>query len=148
MTDLLSALDKSNIHEMFDNLHDTFARDIKIYIIEETTIIDTDGNHNPLYGDTDHGKTVENVKEYSKKARIKYSTSQDRTFGPIGGDSQLNVTFPRGLIRLKVDEETYGLITKAKKIMIDDRLCELVSSPARPGPFNPNYWTIELKQID
>jgi hypothetical protein len=145
MTDLLSSLDKSNIHKMFDDIHDTFAREIKIYKLEDEAIIDTDDSHNPLYGNNNNYVKKE-YKIYVKKARIKYQENQER--GILGTDSQLNITYPRGTIRLKVDEETYKIITESKKIQIDDRLCELISSPSRPGPFNPNYWTIYLKQLD
>lgn len=147
MTDLLSSLDKQNIHAMFDHIHDTFARNITIYISQDSALVDTDGNHNPMYGDKNPEKPVTNFVPYVKKARIRYGGSQDRG-GPPGADSQLNVSFPKGMIRLKVDSEAYQLLTKAKKITVDDRLCELVGAPARPGPFSPNYWTIELKQVD
>lgn len=150
MSDLLSALDKSNIHQAFDNLHDTFGRDITIYVKKNVTIIDTDGNHNPMYGNERQNQGNSNGPEYEtfvKKARIKYMGLQDRTYNADGTNSSINVSFPIGTIRLKVDQETYLLITKAKKIQVDDRLCELVGDPARPGPFSPNYWMIELKQV-
>lgn len=145
--DLISAEDKSLIHQMFDDIHDTFSRDIDLYVEEKSINIDTDKNHNPLYGLPRTDKKYKQVKKYTKKARIKYVSEQDRIWG-AGTDSQLNLNFPRGLIRLKVDEDTYKLIVKSSKITLDDRLCELVSSPSRPGPFNPNYWTIYLKQLD
>lgn len=147
MSDLLSSLDKSNIHAIFDDLHDTFARDITIYVSEDGVLIDTDGNHNPIYK-TPSSETSKTLKPIVTKARIKYNDIQDRVYGPDGSNSQLNMTFPKGSIRLKVNQEAYALIVKAKKISIDDRLCELVSAPSRPGPFNPNYWTINLNQID
>lgn len=151
MTDLLSAIDKANIHLAFDDIHDTFARNITIYVKKNETIIDTDGSHNPLYGNIGGGNNRQgNGPEYqifTKKARIKYMGLQDRAYNPEGANSPINVNFPIGTIRLKVDSETYQIITKSKKIQVDDRLCELVGDPARPGPFNPNYWTIELKQV-
>lgn len=146
MASLLDSIQKSSIHDVFDNVHDTFKRDIYIYVTEEETFIDTDGNHNPLYGDSEQRRRTKEAEQYTKGARIKYMGEQDRIYG-VGVGSQIGISFPNGGIRLKVDEETYNLIKKAKKIRVDDRLCELVSSPSRPGPFNPNYWTIYLKQL-
>lgn len=145
MTDLLSSIDKAGIHAAFDDIHDTFARDITIYVQKKITIIDTDGNHNPMYGGQAPNGGQGNGPEYEtfhKKARVKYLGLQDKTYA-----DGTNVASPIGTIRLKVDSETYQLIVKAQKIQIDDRLCQLVGDPARPGPFNPNYWTIEFKQV-
>lgn len=149
--DLISSIDKTSIHEAFDDLHDTFGRNITIYVKKNETIIDTDGSHNPMYGETGGGNSGQgNGPEYQtfvKKARIKYMGLQDRAYNPESANSPINVSFPIGTIRLKVDEETYRIIVKSKKIQVDDRLCELIGDPARPGPFNPNYWTVELKQV-
>lgn len=147
MSDLLTAAQKADIHLRFDDIHDTFARDITIYVFEDTTFIDTDGSHNPLYGDPE-GERERPPTTYTKKARIRYIGGEQPRFPNAGTEGQTNLTFPAGTIRLKVDSETYTLITKAKKIKVDDRLCELASAPARPGPFSPNYWSIYLKQVD
>ena len=148
MTDLLSSIDKAGIHAAFDDIHDTFARDITIYIAGDITYVDTDGKHNPIYEEQDSENITRPIITYSKKVRIKYLGAQDRIYGLGGSDAPIGVSFPKGTIRIKADQETYELITKAKNIKIDDRLCELIGAPARPGPFNPNYWTVELKQVD
>jgi hypothetical protein len=145
MTDLLSAAQKANIHGVFDDLHDTFARDVVFYVSEEGTFVDTDGNHNPLYGRPEEERQLELI-PHTKKVRIKYLSSTDRAFGVT--DAQLNLSFPKGAIRLKVDAETYQILVTSKKIKVDDCLCELASMASRPGPFNPNYWTVYLKRLD
>lgn len=146
MASLIPEADKSIIQGAFDSIHDTFSRTIQIYVDGESALIDTDGSHNPLYGDGGGEKIggKPNLVSYTKRARIKYMGLQDRQ--TLAGGS--NVNYPRGTIRMKVDSDTYSIIRKAKKIKIDDRLCELIGAPARPGPFFPNYWTIELRQID
>ena len=118
----------------------------KITLIYTGNVKYTDGSHNPIYGDGGGEKIggKPNLVSYTKRARIKYMGLQDRQ--TLAGGS--NVNYPWGTIRMKVDSDTYSIIRKAKKIKIDDRLCELIGAPARPGPFFPNYWTIELRQID
>lgn len=144
---LLSEEDKQNIHKIFDNLHDTFSRDIEIYVSERETIVNLNPEFNPIFGEKDKNSPFVAHTKYVRKARIKYIGDQERVYG-IGLNSQLNVSFAKGEIRLKVDDETYKLIAKAKKINIDGNICELISSPIRIGPFNPNYWMIQVKQSE
>lgn len=145
--DLLSEYDKEKIHQVFDNIHDTFSREIEIYTNEQESIINIDNTANPLFPNKNNKNIHKNFKSYKKKARIKYIGDQEKVVG-IGSNNQLNLAFSRGEIRLKVDEETFNLIKNSTKIKVDDALCELISSPARPGPFSPNYWTIQLKRLN
>lgn len=146
MSSLISDDDKAAIQAVFTDIHDTFARDITVYKLGEAVFVDTDGSHNPLYSEESSLIQENELVPFTVKARVKYGSQQGRE--GLGANAQLGIQVPDGTIRLKVDETTYGLITEAKKIKVDDRLCELISAPARPGPFSPNFWTVFLKQID
>jgi len=140
----LTEEEKEFVHGVFDELHETFARDIVVFYNEDSVFVDTNNGHNPIYGPPSRSMPREpDLKKITKKARIKYLSDQSESENLLA-----NVSFPKGYIRLKVDQETYSLITKAKKILIDDILTELASPPSRPGPFSPNYWTIFLKKVD
>jgi hypothetical protein len=149
MTSLLSGTQKSSIHAVLDRIHDTFVREITIYKSNEEILIDTgNGTENPFYNvpksEQDQIETIQT------SARILYETDQKRVgmADGIGNDDGSNLSFPTGRVRLKLSKEAYDLIVKAKKIKIDGVLHELISSPARPGPFTPNYWTVFLKRVD
>lgn len=51
MGSLLTDADKEKFGNVFQNLHDTFARDILVYKEAKRIIINTTMNHNPIYGE-------------------------------------------------------------------------------------------------
>lgn len=147
MTDLLSSEQKESIQARFRDIHDTFSREIQIYVLEDETLIDTDGSHNPIYNSPEDGTRTEQVlTQYTTNARIKYMDNQSSQIRNT--NININVQYPEGTIRLKIDSTGYDLIKKATKLRVDDNLCELASDPSRPGPFSPDFYTIYLKRTN
>ena len=145
MTTLISDAAKAEIAAVFDDIHDTFARDIIIYKTEIGVLLSSDLNANPIYGRSSDGTSSKpQTKAYSGRARIKYAENQKAQDGAFGGssDSAAGLSFPIGDIRLKIDAEAYALLKAAQKIEIDGKICQIVSESARPGPFAPKYYTI------
>ena len=131
---------------MFDDIHDTFARDITIFRNGKTTLISIDHDYNYLYGrKKDDNKTSPELEKYTTKARIKYFGEQEKN-AVIGKDANINYSFPNADIRLKVDATAYALIKEAEKIEVDGFIYELTSEPSRTGPFGTNYYVVYLKR--
>lgn len=141
MTSLISDAQKSAISAVFDDIHDTFARDIIIYREKETAYVST--NTSPIYRRPVDGDPPSREKEqYTTRARIKYIGVQGEDDENLG--AQTNLDFPYGSIRLKINQGAFELIRTAEKINVDGRLFKMDSEPARPGPFSPSYYTIVL----
>ena len=49
MTDLISNSDKSDFDKVFDDIHDTFAREITIFKKEKKVFVATNNTYNALY---------------------------------------------------------------------------------------------------
>lgn len=150
MTDLLNSAQKSSIHAVLDNIHDTFSREIVIYKTKQGTFIDTGLTDNPIYKQPNYTEEIELI---TTRARILYvQTVGTRKRGSmsdgISNEDSSGLSYPDGTIRLKLDQTAYNLVKDSKKISIDDVLCQVISDASRPGPFSPNYWTVYLKKIE
>lgn len=147
--DLLTSTEKSNIMSAFEDLHDTFGRSINIFKLQSgATVIITDPSNNALYSQNLNGDHADPVlQSFSKVARIRYSPDQSATNGSTT-NAQVNISWPVGSVRLKVDAETLELIEDSQKIEVDGHLCEIASEQAEIGPFDPQYKTVYLKRIN
>ena len=78
MASLLTAAEKAALQSAFDDLHDTFARDIYIFKEAKNVVMSTNPNYNPIYNQNSSlSQTV--TKEVQKKtfrARIMYDTDR------------------------------------------------------------------------
>jgi hypothetical protein len=145
---LLTLAQKRQLNAVFDQIHDTFARDIVIFKQGESSLIAIDLDSNYLYDrKKDSKSTIETLEKYTTKARIKYFGEHEKN-AVVGGEKDPRITFPNADIRLKVDESAYNLITSSKRIEVDDQLYTLVSDPARTGPFFSSYYVIYLKRVN
>lgn len=154
MTALITEAGKALINAAFNDLHDTFARDITIYKLEGKLLISSGLDANPIYGRIQDQKTSKpQTVAYTGRARIKYEGNQGANSGMIDGaggkatDNAIGLATPAGMIRLKVDETAYNIIKSAQTIEVDGKPYEVVSDAARPGPFSPVFFTVYLKLV-
>lgn len=142
--DLIPPSDKSNIDSVFDDLHDTFAREITIYKALKKTFVATNSTYNALYSrvanQQGNEKEVEGVKV---KARISYFIS---TYKEDEYNSGTGISVPDDSVRIKIDEAGYKLISQSKDIEIDGELFDVISDPAKAGMFSVKYYQIFLKR--
>jgi len=140
---------RAEIQEALDDVHETFAKEIKIFQRKTETFVATStSTYNALYNRLkNEQKTLGKVTELSAKARIEYvRTTEDSKLS--GTSAQTNLTLPDGSVRLKIDQEGYSKIKRSSKVEIDGKLYELVSDSGFTGPFETKYHVLYLKRKD
>ena len=147
-TSYLTAAQKTSYQEVFENMHATFARAITIYKTQVGVFVATNNAYNALYSRLNNSsRTIKEVEKYTTTARIKYVGTQPAEFVNDFG-AQVNVRFPEGTVRLKLDQAGYDLIKNAPRIEIDGELFKVVSDPAKVGPFGVLFYVLYLQRND
>jgi hypothetical protein len=148
VTDYLTDAQRTEYQNVFKNMHDTFAREITIYKTEVGIFVATNATYNALYSRLKNSKRkVKEVKKYSSRARIKYiGTQPEELINDFG--AQVNVRFPEGTVRLKLDKTGYDLIKTAGRVEVDGELFKVVSDPSKAGPFSVLFYVLYLQRND
>jgi len=132
---------------VFDDIHDTFARDITVFQRENEIFVATNGTYNALYARIKNAPTTRaKVTKTTVKARILYAQQQREMDLP--GQAQVNVQMSEGSVRVKIDEAGYKLFTQASKIEMDGEVFRIVSDAAKAGPFKVKFYILYLRRAD
>jgi hypothetical protein len=148
-TSYLSTAQKDYLNGIFDNVHETFAREITVYMDPVITVITASPTFNALYN-ADLPSAV-NTPEYTPvsykfKARIHYM-SQEQSLFP-GAEAQQRIVYPVGTIKIKVNAEAFGYLKEAKRVEFEGRRYSMVSDYKPFGIFGPKYYSFILSPID
>ncbi|MBN86861.1 MAG: hypothetical protein CL885_04990 [Dehalococcoidia bacterium] len=148
MASLIPDSDKESIGSVFDDIHDTFARNIVVFKRENDIFVATNSTYNALYSRIKNSPTVRTkVTQRTVKARILYHQDQ-REMDLPGTRAQLNVQLGEGVVRVKIDEAGYKLFSEAAKIEIDGEVFRIVSDASKVGPFVVKFYTMFLRRAD
>lgn len=146
MSSLIPDSDKKVISDVFDDIHDTFAREISVFQRETEIFVATNGTYNALYSRIKNDPTTRaKVTEHKIMARILYGKDQ-REIDLPGTQSQLNVQVNEGEVRVKIDSEGYQIFSKASKIEIDGEIFRITSDASKVGPFTVKFYTLYLRR--
>lgn len=146
MPSFLSASEKTAINSVLTDLHDTFSKDVYIYMANVPDVAD-DSDYNPLYGrssDQSFGSDSYELIKETISARVHYLNEQKEVNDQLGG--QMNLSVSQGVIRLKVDSAGMEKIKTAQKVEVDDVLYSPISDPKIVGPFGSQYYMIFLRR--
>ena len=148
MTDYLTAAQRTEYQNVFKNMHETFARAITIYKTKTGVFVATNSTYNALYSRLNNStRSIKEVEKYDTTARIKYiGTQPEELVNEFG--AQVNVRFPEGTVRLKLDKTGYDLIKTSGRIEIDGELFKIVSDPSKAGPFEVLFYVLYLQRND
>ena len=146
MADLIPSSDKTKYDSVFNDIHDTFARNITIYKTKKKTFVATNSTYNALYSRIkDEKGSSKEVEGITVKARISYVNTTDKE-DEIS--FQLGISVPSGLVRIKIDLDGHAILKQSKDIEIDGDLFDVVSDATKVGMFSVNYAQIFLKRRD
>tara|TARA_Y100000592_G_C5482423_1_gene326500 strand:- start:2974 stop:3438 length:465 start_codon:yes stop_codon:yes gene_type:complete len=150
MASLISQADKDAIEAIFNDIHDTFARDLYVYKQPATTVISPSLDYNGLYNNVQGNKTIQNNPQIRTfKARIKYlDTSEETTENVADLNSQLQVQRPIQEVRIKIDKAGYEYIKDSKRVELDGRRFVINRDVVPHGVFSPNYYNVYLRAAD
>jgi len=146
MTDLIPSSDKAAFDNVFNDIHDTFARDITIFKKEKQVFVGTNSTYNALYSRMRDQKGSDKVVEsINVKARIAYAGS----FESARSNDENEITgldIPQDHVRIKIDETGYNLLRQATDIEIDGELFNITSDASKAGMFSVKYFNLLLKR--
>ncbi|MBL69575.1 MAG: hypothetical protein CMO74_14235 [Verrucomicrobiales bacterium] len=151
MSSFLSDAAKSIIASQFNNLHDTFSRDIVVYKEAQKVVISTDPNYNYIYNQTSEStSSVTNVPQKQVfKARIRYDDNRDTEyFGEFGTSTKISRVDSGSRVRIKLKKVDYDYIRDAKRIEFDGRMFLVDSDPRPHGLFDVDFYTLYLKPVE
>jgi hypothetical protein len=147
MASLLTDAEKTAINSALSDVHDTFARDIYVYV-EESSSVPAELNYNPLYGRAKNTTSIPSVNKVLTKhtftARIFYNNRQPEEI--VDGNAQMNLLASDGKIRIKVKSDAYEKIKICSRIEVDDELYVVDGDPKIIGPFEAQFYSIFLKR--
>jgi hypothetical protein len=150
MGSLISDSDKEAFQSVFDDIHDTFARDIKFIQDAKRVILSTDPNYNYLYNNV-KGQVASvkyNIVEKTFKARILYIGRQNEDSFDGEAGAQIKVDKHVGEVRIKVDAEGYSYLKDTKRCEFDGRKFSIITDEMPHGLFTPHFYTFYLKPVD
>lgn len=150
MTSFLPDDQKKTLAEQFNNLHDTFAREIVVYKEAQKVVINTDPNYNYIYNQTGGTTSVQNVPQKKiMKARILYDDNRDiEYFGEFASSTKIKRVNSSSRVRIKLSKEDYNYFKDVKRIEFDERMF-LIDSDVRPhGLFDVYFYTLYLKPVE
>jgi flagellar assembly factor FliW len=146
-TSILSADQKAALNSAFDDIHQTFARDIFVFKEASHTVISTDANYNPYYNTAGQTTSVINTPVSGQfKARIQYNDDFKKEYwSELKSESQIKLAVVKGTVRLKIDLDAYTFIKDSKRFDIDGGRFVLDSTFRGHGLFDVKYYTLYLK---
>jgi hypothetical protein len=146
-TSLLSASEKSQLNAAFDDIHETFAREITVYKEASQIVIITDPNFNPLYNTAGQTTSYVNTPIYRTfKARIFYNDDFTKDYWTESKvEGQFKMQTVTGSVRIKMRAEDYDFIKEGIRFDIDGKRFVLISSLRPHGLIGVQYYTIYLK---
>lgn len=146
MASFLSAAEKAEMSAQFDNLHDTFGRNVVIYRDPQRVDIVTSDDYISAYRDYRQGSnfTFDTVPVTGQfMMRIKWLDPRDEDLIP-----GLENPLPGQVCRLKMKKEAYDFLNGSQSFYVDNVACEMVGVPRFHGLFDINFYTIYAKRRD
>lgn len=150
MGSLISDSDKEAFQSVFDDIHDTFAREIKFIKDAKKVILSTDPNYNYLYNNVKGqvSSVKYNIIEKTFKARILYIGRQNEDLFDAEAGAQIKVDKHVGEVRIKVNAEGYSYLKDTKRCEFDGRKFTVITDEMPHGLFVPHFYTFYLKPVD
>ena len=147
---LISENQKTSIKAIIDDIHETFARNIKVYEDGRRVLISASTEYNGIYGRTGGGtsSTSTTVVEHTIKARIKYIDAREQNLADGGIDSQMGIELMDGEVRITVDNAGFELLKDATRCEFEGRKYTIDSKGNPTGIFGPQYYHFYLKPME
>jgi len=144
----ISSSQKDYINNIFDNIHETFARTITVISNPKLTVISSSPAYNYFY---DKDSSAAEAVQYTEnkqtfKARIKYVNNSLEQIP--GSNAQDKLMLPAGSVKIKVAEDAYLVLKEARKVEFDGRRYSILSDNKPYGMFGPKYYSFFLSPIN
>jgi hypothetical protein len=145
MPSFLSEAEKAEMSLQFNNLHDTFGRNVIIYKESKKVNIFSNENYISIYRNTSQGENFSFSYETVSgtfSMRIKWLDPNEDKNLPI------EVDFPSQVCRLKMKKDAFDFLSGNQSLFIDNVSCEVIKGYKPHGLFNIDFYTIYAKRKD
>jgi len=145
MASLITSGEAAALTGIFNDIFDTFKRDVVIWKEPTKTVATIDDSFIYGYGDASNAVNYTNTPVSGVyEAVVKYNDKMDKSY-----DSDTNAYYPDGFVRIKVKPEARLFIESGKTERVDfDNKSFNIESEATPKIFLGNeYYVYHLKEI-
>lgn len=153
MSSLIPNSDKVGLADVFNSLHDTFARPVTMFKSSQEVVIQSSPQNNIFFPDAPTNDVVQNVIVSGMfNARIQYAPKEDLKFLSAlmgaGGSDQITLKTLEGIVRVKLDPTGAAYLQDAQKVRFDNNIYEVFTDSRPHGLFTPNFYTFFLKRTN
>lgn len=143
MASFLSAEEKAEMSMQFNDLHDTFARNVVVYKTPKINNIATTEDYISIYRNMNQGANL----EFSYEAvsgifpmRINWIKPNEEKNIPVETD------VPSQICRLKMRKDAFDFLSGYQSVYVDGVPCELIQGYKPHGLFGIDFYTIYVKR--
>jgi hypothetical protein len=143
MPTLLSDIEKTAYSNVFNDIHDTFSRDVIVWKTPKKVVVSTNNNHNFLYNDQESLKVDYIPVSGTFKARVEWGDPSKLILNP-----DIRTEIKGNVCRLKVKQDFINFMDGAAQVEIDGRKVEQIGSNKPHGLFDIDFYTLFFKESD
>jgi len=145
MASFLSAAERAEISSQFDNLHDTFGRNVVVYKESKKVNIFTNEDYISAYRNSNQGENFTFSYEAvsgSFNMRIKWLEPNEEKNAPV------EIDMPNQICRLKMKKDAFDFLSGQQSLFIDGIPCEMIAGYKPHGIVDINFYTVFAKRRD
>jgi hypothetical protein len=143
MSDLLTSSQKQEYSNVFNDIHDTFARPIKYWKTPRRIVISSSPNYNFIYDDQDSIEYITVPDSGSFEGRILWG-DPSKTMD----NANIKEEILGNTCRVKLKKEFVDIFEGAEQVEIDGRLVQKIGSSRPHGLFDVNFYTLFFKETN
>ena len=143
MPSFVSNEEKLSWANEFNNLHDTFARNVTAWKTPKRVVVSSDPNYNFLYSDQESIEVSYIPISGTFDCRIQW---QDPS--KMMGWAEIREEVRGNTCRIKAKKDFVDFISDAEKIEIDGRPVQAVGTSRPHGLFNIDFYTLYFKESE
>ena len=143
MASLVSNTEKLAWANEFNNIHDTFAREVIVWKTPERVVISSDTNYNFLYNEQDSIEV-----SYIPISGIFNCRIQWQDPSKTMGWPEIREEVRGNICRIKAKKDFVDFIDNAEKIEIDGRPVNVMGTNRPHGLFNIDFYTLFFKETE
>lgn len=142
MADLLSNSQKLAYGNVFNDIHDSFARPIIIFKIPKRTVISSNLSYNFAYDSDQQALDV----TYTPVSGIFQARISWQNPSTLNGYKEIKEEIHGNIVKLKVKKEVFDFLDNAQHVEIDGRSVQFFGSSQPHGLFGIDFYNIYYEE--
>jgi hypothetical protein len=143
MPSLLTTAEKTTYGSVFNDIHDTFSREIRFWKTPKRVVLSTDTEYNFLYDDQESISYNTIVESGVFNGRILWGDPSKAFMNP-----NFREEISENTCRVKVRSDSMHVFNSVEQIEIDGKNVQKINSERPHGLFEIDYYTIYFKEVN